>query len=47
MRLYLYIKNSNKPNGNVISGVISLSTITFETIQISYTLDPMIYGYVV
>ena len=47
MRLYLYIKNSNKPNGNAISGVISLSTITFETVQISYALEPMTYGYVV
>lgn len=46
MRVTVSINNSASPNNNTLNLIISTSTVSFETASLSYSLDPMTYGYV-
>jgi hypothetical protein len=46
MRVSVNVKNSNNPNNNTINVAIATSSISFEATTISYSLDPMTYGYI-
>jgi hypothetical protein len=45
MKVNVTLKNSNHPLNNSLSVIIS-SNITFETASVTYTLQPMTFGYV-
>lgn len=46
MKVTFEVQNSNNPNSNSLTLVISSSNVTFEVAVVNYTLEPMTYEYV-